>query len=111
VTHTPGPFEQLLGIAVRLNDPDPEDTRDTLKDLSTWMWWYCCGEEDVPEGYDPIVADAAPNMLSALEHDVIIIANLAMMTDPDTTQEAMTAVYAAIAKARDQADTFADALV
>ena len=67
MTHAPGPFEQLLGIAVRLDDPDPEDTRDALKDLSTWMWWYCQGEDGPKEGYNPIVADAAPALLAACE--------------------------------------------
>jgi hypothetical protein len=49
---------------------------------------------------DAYLIAAAPDLLEACENEVIELANLAMMVDPRYTQELMSAVYAAIAKAK-----------
>ena len=43
---------------------------------------------------------AAPALLAACTHEVVELANLAAMVDPDLTYELMTSVYAAIAAAK-----------
>ena len=65
-------------------------------ELDASLCTRCVGELTEPSDWDLW----GPDLLAACTHEVIELANLAAMVDPDLTHELMTAVYAIIAAAK-----------
>lgn len=93
MNHTPGPWEALLAIAERI-DGTPYDVLSNGPDILTSLNCWLMDHEDI----DPQQADAAPELLEALEEAGKFVVKYDWL-DPDG-EELIIKISDAIAKAR-----------
>ena len=98
---TPGPWAISGDYGLLSSEIVARDGRRAIASV----WTKRAGVRDEydswPEGEaNARLIAAAPDLLAACGLEVPQIANLAAMVDPELTQELMTSVYQAIAKAR-----------